>query len=152
MADQSCDLHDAPEHFFDQVRWNEFVARAGDKRTALERISRKDPAGISYYRQMAAERPGPEGAKARAEGELIDYFLYGRHPDDSSEEPRAPAATGVGDAANGTVNTGQILSYFVRRFVQSIPGIEAELLRAAYSRPSLDSALRGPTSPLALAS
>src|SRR5436305_9160395 len=72
MADQSCDLHDAAEHFFDQVRWNECVARAGDKRTALERISRKDPAGISYYRQMAAERPGPEGAKARAEGELID--------------------------------------------------------------------------------
>src|SRR5262249_37930937 len=49
------------------------------------------------------------------------------------------------------LDTRRILAYFMRRFVQAIPGIEAEIERAAYSRSSLEAALRGPTSPLALA-
>jgi hypothetical protein len=43
------------------------------------------------------------------------------------------------------------LAYFIRRFVQAIPGIEAEIERASYSRTALDATLRGPTSPLELA-
>ena len=35
--------------------------------------------------------------------------------------------------------------------MQAIPGIEAEIRRAGYSRASLDAVLRGPTSPLELA-
>jgi hypothetical protein len=85
-----------------------------------------------------------------SEGELIDYFVYGREPEDSEE---------TGHDQNGEVqsrpedplDTRRILSYFIRRFVQAVPGIEAEIERSAYSRGALEAALRGPTSPLALA-
>ena len=39
----------------------------------------------------------------------------------------------------------------IRRFVQAIPGIEADVAAAAYSRAALLNALKGPTSPLELA-
>ena len=84
------------------------------------------------------------------EGELIDYFLFGREPGDGGN--------GGTDTDNGTeaivvntVDTRRILCYFIRRFVQAIPGIETEIARAAYNQRSLHSALRGPTSPLELA-
>ncbi len=83
------------------------------------------------------------------EAELIDYFLLGREP---GGDGTAGDASEV-DAPNGDdpVDTRRILTYFIRRFVQAIPGLEAELDRAAYSRPSLQAALFGPTSPVALA-
>jgi hypothetical protein len=84
------------------------------------------------------------------EGELIDYFVLGRQPGEGS-------VAGIGDDGEGHVirdlriDTRRILTYFIRRFVQAIPGMEAELDRAAYSRPSLRAALFGPTSPVSLA-
>jgi hypothetical protein len=86
------------------------------------------------------------------EGELIEYFLSGREPDVLSEEvhPAHPMDQS-GSHRESPIDTRGILSYFIRRFVQAIPGIESQVKRAAYSRPSLESALRGPTSPLELA-
>jgi hypothetical protein len=84
------------------------------------------------------------------EGELIEYFLFGREPGDWEGEGGLAGQEfkAVGDAP---VDTRRILAYFIRRFVQAIPGIEAEVQRASYARASLDAALRGPTSPLELA-
>ena len=85
-----------------------------------------------------------------SEGELIDYFLFGREPEEAGEENGASNER-VGGGVDDPLDTRRILAYFMRRFVQAIPGIEAEVGRAAYSRPALEAALRGPTSPLALA-
>jgi hypothetical protein len=83
------------------------------------------------------------------EGELIEYFLCGKEPDDwdgGSGLPREERPT-----PDTPIDTRRILAYFIRRFVQAIPGIETEIRRACYSRAALDAALRGPTSPLELA-
>lgn len=85
------------------------------------------------------------------EGELIDYFLFGREPDEWGDGSDLPGKESVGSATDAPIDTRRILAYFIRRFVQAIPGIEMEVQRAAYSRASLDAALRGPTSPLELA-
>ena len=85
------------------------------------------------------------------EGELIDYFLFGKEPDEWENGSGLPGEDGTAPAPDAPIDTRRILAYFVRRFVQAIPGIEAEVRRAAYSRPALDAALRGPTSPLELA-
>jgi hypothetical protein len=90
------------------------------------------------------------GRKA-TEGELIEYFLFGREPDDGAEGPMLPGVNGEGFAADSPIDTRRILAYFMRLFIQAIPGIESEIMRATYSRTALDSALRGPTSPLELA-
>jgi hypothetical protein len=86
------------------------------------------------------------------ESELIEFFLSGREPAAFFEELQFVEAE---DHATGNretpIDTRGILSYFVRRFVHALPGVESQVKRAAYSRPALDSALRGPTSPLALA-
>jgi hypothetical protein len=84
-----------------------------------------------------------------SEGELIDYFLFGREPAEGEEAAEQAEASRGG--ADDPLDTRHILAYFMRRFVQAIPGIEAEVGRAAYSRSALEAALRGPTSPLALA-
>lgn len=84
------------------------------------------------------------------EAELIDYFRLGREPDEWNDVTGALGDSGR-QVADAPIDTRRILAYLIRRFVEAIPGIEAELRRAAYSRASLDSALRGPTSPLALA-
>ena len=85
------------------------------------------------------------------EGELIEYFLFGTEPDDWDDGGGTPGYESQGPSTDAPVDTRQILAYFIRRFVQAIPGIEAEVRRAGYSRPSLDAVLRGPTSPLELA-
>lgn len=86
------------------------------------------------------------------EGELIDYFLFGREPD---WDGNGGGGGTKGDPdplpAERPVDTRRILSYFIRRFVQAIPGIEAEIAAAGYSRAALLTALKGSTSPLALA-
>ena len=84
------------------------------------------------------------------EGELIEYFLFGREPGDD-DGGDGPGNGGPGPKPDGPIDTRRILAYFMRRFVQAIPGIEAELQQASYSRTALDAALRGPTSPLELA-
>lgn len=85
------------------------------------------------------------------EGELIDYFVFGREPDLGLTGDTDAGHGGQGPLSDQAIDTRGILAYFVRRFVQAIPGIEVEITQAAYSRRALDAALRGPTSPLALA-
>jgi hypothetical protein len=90
------------------------------------------------------------GRKA-TEGELIEYFLFGREPDQWDDNNGIPGQEIKGTRPDAAIDTRRILAYFVRRFVQAIPGIEAEIQRASYSRTALDAALRGPMSPLELA-
>ncbi|NQV23506.1 MAG: hypothetical protein HQ518_03970 [Rhodopirellula sp.] len=85
------------------------------------------------------------------EGELIEYFLFGREPGDDNGIGDGTGTGGSGTKPDGPIDTRRILAYFMRHFVQAIPGIEAELQQASYSRTALDAALRGPTSPLELA-
>ena len=85
------------------------------------------------------------------EGELIDYFLFGREPDLDDDGSGGGRGTELDSDKDAPVDTGRILAYFIRRFVQAIPGIEAEIDRANYSRVALEATLRGPTSPLELA-
>jgi hypothetical protein len=85
------------------------------------------------------------------EGELIDYFLFGREPNEWDDGDGSSGEGTDGPTTNAPIDTRRILAYFIRRFVQAIPGIETEVGRATYSRASLDVALRGPTSPLELA-
>jgi hypothetical protein len=85
------------------------------------------------------------------EGELIDYFLFGKEPDEWGEGNGLLEGDSGKIAIDAPIDTRRILAYFIRRFVQAIPGVEAEVRRASYSRTSLDAALRGPTSPLELA-
>ncbi len=86
-----------------------------------------------------------------SEGELIDYFLFGKEPDDGDGGGGPPGSEPGSERPDSPIDTRRILAYFMRRFVQAIPGIEAEVRRAAYSRVALEAALRGPTSPLELA-
>jgi hypothetical protein len=85
------------------------------------------------------------------EGELIDYFLFGKEPDEWDDVSGLPGEEDAWATTDTPVDTRRILAYFIRRFVQAVPGIEAEVRRAAYSRAALDAAMRGPTSPLELA-
>jgi hypothetical protein len=85
-----------------------------------------------------------------SEGELIDYFLFGREAAETDED-YTWRTNGAERGSDDPLDTRRILAYFMRRFVQAIPGVEAEIEGAAYSRNSLEAALRGPTSPLALA-
>lgn len=85
------------------------------------------------------------------ESEILEHYLSGKPPGDTDDGSGALHDSDDDKKTDAPVDTRRILAYFIRQFVQAIPGIEAELSRANYSRPSLDAALRGPTSPLALA-
>jgi hypothetical protein len=139
-----CDEHLAPlvgpsntsrvqSHVFVEVRWDghsaTFPVRFDDKTRLPLRLMGRKP----------------------TEGELVDYFLFGREPNDW-DQLATNADQGVAPPQTETpIDTRGILAYFIRRFVQAIPGIEAEIRRAAHSRVALDCTLRGPTSPLELA-
>jgi hypothetical protein len=82
------------------------------------------------------------------EAELIDYFLLGRVPGEGG--PAEPGDQPL-DPEGRPVDTSRILAYFMRRFVQALPGLEAELLQASHARAPLRAALFGSTSPVALA-
>ncbi len=120
-------------HVFIEVRWEghstNFPVRFDDK-TQLPLL-------------LVARKP--------TEGELIDYFLFGREPDEWEGGNCLPGEDPSEPSPDAPIDTRRILAYFIRRFVQAIPGMETEVSRAAYSRPSLDAVLRGPTSPLELA-
>jgi hypothetical protein len=101
-----------------------------------------------------ASLPPVPTARRPTEDELIEYFLNGREPDWGGDGDRRDPGTGDDPDAAGaerSVDTSRILSYFIRNFVRAIPGIEAEIAGAAYSRRALIAALKGPTSPLELA-
>lgn len=120
-------------HVFVEVRWQGHVAnfpvRFDDKATLpIQLIGRKP-----------------------TEGELIEYFLFGREPEEGYTGEIDLAAAGSSPTNDEPIDTRRILAYFIRRFVQAIPGMEAEIRRSSYSRAALDAALRGPTSPLELA-
>jgi len=85
------------------------------------------------------------------ESELIDYFLFGKQPSDQPDGVGPANGEDQDRSKDVPIDTRRILAYFIRHFVQAIPGIESEIRRAGYSRVSLDAALRGPTSPLELA-
>jgi hypothetical protein len=85
------------------------------------------------------------------EGELIEYFLLGHEPDYGGESNGSAGNQALLPTADAAIDTRRILAYFMRRFVQAIPGIEAEIARASYSRTALEAALRGPTGALELA-
>ncbi len=93
--------------------------------------------------------PQVTGIRRLSEGDLIDYFRYGREP--------GPDGGGGDDIETGQlppddepIDTRQILSYFIRRFVEAIPGLEGEIRSAMHSRPALQAVLFGPTSAMAL--
>jgi hypothetical protein len=91
------------------------------------------------------------GARKLTEAELIEYFLSGREPwniDGAPFDHRQPTGGSISTASE---ETGQILSYFIRHFVEALPGLEAEVKQATYSAPALSAALRGPTGVIELA-
>lgn len=94
--------------------------------------------------------PRVPGARRATEGELLDYFLLGREPwiYGSGDSPSDISNMG---GPEDPVDTRFILSYFIRKFVEAIPGLEAEILRAVHSRPALRATLLGPTGATALA-
>ena len=72
MANEEIPLNDAPDVFFDQTKWGEFVSLFGDRRAALVRISRIEPGLIGYMRAEAAKMSTPEGAKARKDEHIAE--------------------------------------------------------------------------------
>ncbi len=108
---------------------------------------------VAYFPVRFEDKPSLPlllGERTPGEESLIDYYLSGREPPEefgSGLGERAPVAA----ADPQGVDTRRILSYFIRRFVQALPGMEAEIRRACYSPVALDVALRGPRSPLQLA-
>lgn len=97
--------------------------------------------------------PPVPGMRRLTESELIEYFLTGHEPWtwDTADGSIIPGKPETGSETSDLTDTRRILSYFVRRFVEAIPGMEAELQRALHSKPALEAALLGPTSPVALA-
>ena len=98
-----------------------------------------------------AALPRTVGLRRYTERELLDYFLYGRDPSLSGGDG---GEGGSADERGGTneepVDTRRILSYFIRRFVEAIPGLEGEVTQALHSAPAMRAMLRGPTGVLEL--
>ena len=88
--------------------------------------------------------PRVPGARRATLGELLEYFLLGHEPwtVGSDCSPSDPSDMG---GLEDPVDTRFILSYFIRKFVEAIPGLEAEILRAVHSGPALRATLFGPT-------
>lgn len=125
-------IHPIIPHVFIEVRW--------EGKHAMFPIRFDDKATLPLL--LVGRKP--------TEGELIEYFLFGREPGDNDGD--GVEGNGLPSSKpDGPIDTRRILAYFIRRFVQAIPGIEAEIQQASYSRTALDAALRGPTSPLELA-
>ncbi len=122
-----------PLHVYVEVRW--------DGKVAQFPVRFDDKATLPLL--LVGRRP--------TEGELIEYFLFGHEPDPGGEPHDTSGKGSLAPDPDGPIDTRRILAYFMRRFVQAIPGIEAEIARAAYSRTALDAALRGPTGVLELA-
>lgn len=141
---QRCDEHLAPlltDRSDQQILPNVFVEVRWEGHSATFPVRFDDKTRLPLL--LVGRKP--------SEGELIEYFLFGREPEEWDEGGGLPGQDSKGSATDAPIDTRRILAYFIRRFVQAIPGIEAEIRRAGYSRASLDAALRGPTSPLELA-
>lgn len=142
------------------------AARCDEKRNAMPPLSEDQSFGPNVYVDVfwdgkkgtfpvrfddKASLPLVIAGRRSTEGELIDYFLFGREPDLDDDGSSGGRGTEPRSDKDAPVDTSRILAYFIRRFVQAIPGIEAEINRLNYSRVALEATLRGPTSPLELA-
>jgi hypothetical protein len=94
--------------------------------------------------------PRVPGSRRATLGELLEYFLLGREPwtVGGDYNPNDPSDMG---GPEDPVDTRFILSYFIRKFVEAIPGLEAEILRAVHSGPALRATLFGPTGAIRVA-
>jgi hypothetical protein len=95
--------------------------------------------------------PPAPGARRYTESELLDYFAHGREPWNGDAGSGSSSASDDSGSSPTEVDTHRILSYFIRRFVEALPGIEADLERAWHSRPALAATLTGPTGVVTLA-
>ena len=67
MVSDEIPLDEAPEHFFDQQKWSEFVDCFDNRQAALQQITRPEPGIIGFYRRQIANSAGPTTAKAQRE-------------------------------------------------------------------------------------
>jgi len=68
-------LREAPDHFFDPVRWREFVAAfGGDREEALTAL-RPEPGLLAYYREEAANRGDPRAAQVGKQAALAQALV-----------------------------------------------------------------------------
>ena len=67
MVSDEIPLDEAPEHFFDQQKWSEFVDCFDNRQAALQQINRPEPGIIGFYRRQIANSAGPMTAKAQRE-------------------------------------------------------------------------------------
>ena len=89
-----------------------------------------------------ASLPPTLGGRRLTEAELLEYFLTGREPYSDGFTP-----DGGGGAPAVSVNsadTARILSYFVRRFVEALPGIEARIVSTLHSSAGFGCRTSGP--------
>ncbi len=86
------------------------------------------------------------------EADLLAYYLGQITLEDVHAGPGRDGEEGSSEAGvyERTVSTDEILSYQVRDFVEALPGIRAELARAAVSEPAIRLAVVGAVSPVAL--
>ncbi|MDO9022918.1 MAG: hypothetical protein Q8S73_11075 [Deltaproteobacteria bacterium] len=116
------------------------------------------PVGTSYPlnvpMQVRERLPLGDPNVRPTENDLIAFFqgrialedVYG-----VEEEGEGRGANEEVGALASNVDTGKILAYQVRGFVEALPGIRDELHRSAVSEPSIRFAALGPVSPVALA-
>jgi hypothetical protein len=70
MPSNEIPLSHAPEAFFDQEKWNRFVAYFVNRQDALEHISQPEPGALTFYRQKAAQLTTFGGLSARQQQEI----------------------------------------------------------------------------------
>ncbi len=72
---QEIPLHDAPEHFFDQDEWREFVGHFDSRAVALRQISKPAAEGLKWIRSEVLSAPHTSDAMkdaAREEQRIAD--------------------------------------------------------------------------------
>lgn len=116
------------------------------------------PGGVLYPLNVPAQvrqnLPLGDPNVRPSESDLIAFFQGRIALEDvfpAGEDEDAPAGHDGAEALQSTVDTGRILAYQVRGFVEALPGIRDELHRSAVSEPSIRFAALGPVSPVALA-
>jgi hypothetical protein len=72
MPNEEIPLRDAPEHFFDRKKWEEFLTCNENRQAALQRISQQEPGMIVFYRREVSKTPTPEGAKAQQDENIAE--------------------------------------------------------------------------------
>jgi hypothetical protein len=114
------------------------------------------PVPVNVSMEARLQLPiSPDGSRIRERG-LLEYYQgqiswADLFPDPDHESP-PPTEDGAAAPSNiSGVDTSSIQSYRIRAFVEALPGLRRDLELAACSEPSIRFALRGPVSPVALA-